>query len=144
MIEHWLHKMGRRVGNGAAEMTARRSCSWVRRAAKLRRARAIWLRRRYEHWLKAQAVSRFSRLYEKWRCIHEHEGAWNANTGNGYWGGLQMTFSFQQAHGPQFLRRWGTADNWPVWAQLEAAEDAWHDDGGSFREWSTAGICGLA
>jgi hypothetical protein len=26
-----------------------------------------------------------------WLCIHNGEGAWNANTGNGYYGGLQMT-----------------------------------------------------
>jgi len=26
-----------------------------------------------------------------WLCIHSREGAWNANTGNGYYGGLQMT-----------------------------------------------------
>jgi hypothetical protein len=26
-----------------------------------------------------------------WLCIHRGEGAWNANTGNGYLGGLQMT-----------------------------------------------------
>jgi hypothetical protein len=26
-----------------------------------------------------------------WLCIHSGEGAWNANTGNGYYGGLQMT-----------------------------------------------------
>lgn len=87
---------------------------------------------------------RYARLYEKWRCIHEHEGAWNANTGNGYYGGLQMTLAFQAAHGPSFLRRWGTANNWPVWAQLQAAEDAWNDDGQSYREWGTAGVCGLA
>lgn len=26
-----------------------------------------------------------------WLCIHSREGAWNSNTGNGYYGGLQMT-----------------------------------------------------
>lgn len=29
--------------------------------------------------------------YDGWLCIHAREGAWNANTGNGYLGGLQMT-----------------------------------------------------
>lgn len=29
--------------------------------------------------------------YSGWLCIHSREGAWNANTGNGYLGGLQMT-----------------------------------------------------
>jgi hypothetical protein len=81
-------------------------------------------------------------LYEKWRCIHEHEGAWNANTGNGYYGGLQMDYSFMQTHGPQFLRRWGTADKWPVWAQLAAAEDAYSTRG--FGPWPNTRIaCGI-
>src|SRR5438876_5647928 len=26
----------------------------------------------------------------QWLCIHHYEGSWTANTGNGYYGGLQM------------------------------------------------------
>lgn len=29
-----------------------------------------------------------------WTCIHEREGAWNAQTGNGFYGGLQMTYGW--------------------------------------------------
>ncbi len=29
-----------------------------------------------------------------WECIHSGEGAWNAETGNGYHGGLQMTYGW--------------------------------------------------
>lgn len=29
-----------------------------------------------------------------WLCIHSREGAWDANTGNGYYGGLQMTYGW--------------------------------------------------
>src|SRR4051812_14293335 len=29
-----------------------------------------------------------------WLCIHSGEGSWTANTGNGYYGGLQMDYSF--------------------------------------------------
>ena len=29
-----------------------------------------------------------------WLCIHSREGAWNANTGNGFYGGLQMTYGW--------------------------------------------------
>jgi hypothetical protein len=95
-------------------------------------------------YVRRQAERRaFRALYEKWRCIHEHEGAWNANTGNGYYGGLQMDYSFQRAYGPEFLRRWGTADRWPVWAQLEAAERA-YDSGRGFGPWpNTSRMCGL-
>jgi hypothetical protein len=32
--------------------------------------------------------------YALWNCIHNGEGAWNANTGNGYYGGLQMTYGW--------------------------------------------------
>jgi hypothetical protein len=28
--------------------------------------------------------------YSGWVCIHRQEGAWNSNTGNGFYGGLQM------------------------------------------------------
>jgi hypothetical protein len=29
-----------------------------------------------------------------WLCIHAREGAWDAQTGNGYYGGLQMTYGW--------------------------------------------------
>lgn len=29
-----------------------------------------------------------------------------------------MDLGFQTRYGPVFYRRWGTADLWPVWAQL--------------------------
>ncbi len=92
--------------------------------------------------LQAKRRAYFRRLYEQWRCIHEHEGAWDANTGNGYYGGLQMTTWFQQHYGSEFWRRWGTADKWPVWAQLTAAERARQSDG-DYGQWGTAHTCGL-
>jgi hypothetical protein len=77
-------------------------------------------------------------------CIHRYEGAWNANTGNGYYGGLQMDWSFMRRHGSDFLTRWGTADRWPAWAQIEAAARA-HRSGRGFAPWpNTARYCGLA
>lgn len=76
-------------------------------------------------------------------CIHHYEGAWNANTGNGYYGGLQMDLAFQGRYGADFGRRWGTADNWPVWAQLQAAVRA-YQSGRGFHPWpNTARACGL-
>lgn len=32
--------------------------------------------------------------YALWLCIHEGEGAWNDNTGNGYYGGLQAHYNW--------------------------------------------------
>jgi hypothetical protein len=76
-------------------------------------------------------------------CIHHYEGGWTANTGNGYYGGLQMDRRFMELYGPEFVGRWGTADNWPSWAQLEAAARA-HDSGRGFTPWpNTARFCGL-
>jgi hypothetical protein len=76
-------------------------------------------------------------------CIHNFEGPWTANTGNGYYGGLQMDWGFMRSYGGDFLARWGTADNWPVWAQIEAASRA-HRSGRGFTPWpNTARACGL-
>jgi hypothetical protein len=76
-------------------------------------------------------------------CIHRYEGSWTSNTGNGYYGGLQMDRGFMRRYGRDFLARWGTADNWPAWAQIEAAARA-HRSGRGFTPWpNTARACGL-
>lgn len=59
-----------------------------------------------------------------WLCIHSYEGAWNDNTGNGYFGGLQMNIGFQQTYGSEFLAKYGTANNWPIIDQIIAARRA--------------------
>lgn len=82
-------------------------------------------------------------LRDAFLCIHHYEGAWSSNTGNGYYGGLQMDLPFQGLYGGDFLARWGTADNWPVWAQLQAAVRA-YQSGRGFGPWpNTARACGL-
>jgi hypothetical protein len=82
-------------------------------------------------------------LYGSFLCIHSFEGAWNSNTGNGYYGGLQMDVAFQSRYGADFLARWGTADRWPPWAQLQAAVRA-YQSGRGFWPWpNTARFCGL-
>jgi len=112
-----------------------KSCHWARFAAGEWKARELSARKSYVRW--------FRRLYSKWECIHGHEGAWDSATGNGYYGGLQMDYSFQSAYGPEFLARWGHAGNWPVWAQLRAAERA-YDSGRGFGPWpNTRLMCGL-
>jgi len=82
-------------------------------------------------------------LRAAFNCIHQYEGAWTSNTGNGYYGGLQMDYGFMRSYGAEYVRRWGTADNWPVWAQLTAAMRA-HHSGRGFTPWpNTARACGL-
>ena len=76
-------------------------------------------------------------------CIHHFEGAWDSNTGNGYYGGLQMDLSFQSRYGSDFMSRWGTADNWPAWAQLQTAVRAYRSGRGFYPWPNTARACGL-
>lgn len=82
-------------------------------------------------------------LHDSFMCIHRYEGGWTANTGNGYYGGLQLNRPFQSLYGPEFVARFGTADRWPVWAQLQAAIRA-YQSGRGFTPWPrTARACGL-
>lgn len=114
----------------------------------------VWADRAYEariklvKWKANERKREFRLLYAKWECIHQHEGAWNSNTGNGYYGGLQMDIGFQTTYGSEFIRRWGYAHNWPVWAQLRAAERAYHGYAGyggrGFGPWpNTRRMCGV-
>jgi hypothetical protein len=82
-----------------------------------------------------------------WRCIHRHERhprqGWRTNTGNGYYGGLQMDLSFQRTYGGWLLRRKGTADRWKPIEQIWVAERAYRS-GRGFHPWpNTARACGL-
>ena len=146
-LEFWRGKMGagpqassKDAVGVATQGTPRSSCPRYLAHVLQRKARAS--RIAYKRWHRAW----FQRTYEKWRCIHEHEGAWNSNTGNGYWGGLQMDYGFMHTYGPEFIRRYGTADRWPVYAQLIAAERAYHGFAGyggrGFSPWGTRGMCG--
>lgn len=78
-----------------------------------------------------------------WVCIHNYEGAWNANTGNSYYGGLQMDLGFQNTYGPELLRSKGTADHWTPAEQIMVADRA-YESGRGFYPWpNTARYCGL-
>lgn len=79
----------------------------------------------------------------EWLCIHSGEGSWNANTGNGYYGGLQMDMTFQRTYGPELLRRKGTANNWTPFEQMWVAERAYRSGRGFYPWPNTARRCGL-
>jgi hypothetical protein len=98
----------------AAEKAHRRLVERARRQAEERR-------------LRNQGSSRES----MWRKVASCEsgGNWAINTGNGYYGGLQMDESFQRTYGPEFYSMWGTADNWPASAQMRAADRAYESRG---------------
>lgn len=79
-------------------------------------------------------------------CVHRHESldwhlAWKDWAGNPspYAGGmqfLQSTWTNAGGHGEPW--------QWAPREQLYRAWRVWKADGGSWREWGTAGACGLA
>jgi hypothetical protein len=91
-------------------------------------------------------------------CIHHYEGSWQ-DGGKPYYGGLQMDLSFQRSYGYKyvnvklygrivkrmkiyFMDIWGTANHWPIKAQLEAGRNAVKVRG--YYPWpNTARFCGL-
>ena len=110
---------------------------WQQRSAEAALAVSLHGRRAFRH----PGVPAW--LGRAFLCIHRYEAAWNANTGNGYYGGLQMDVPFQARYGRPYLARFGTADRWPVWAQLATAATAYRS-GRGFWPWpNTARVCGL-
>ena len=68
--------------------------------------------------------------YTAWVCIHRHEGAWN-DSGDPYWGGLQMDRGFMRAYGRDMIARHhgGLADTWTPAEQIVVAERAYASRG---------------
>jgi hypothetical protein len=74
-------------------------------------------------------------------CIHGYEGSWT-DTGEPYYGGLQMDRGFQQSYGAWLYATKGTADHWTPIEQIWVAEKALKTRG--FWPWpNTARYCGL-
>lgn len=86
---------------------------------KLRRASYIYQSPRFATWM---TISKCECAH--WRC-------------SGYFdGGLQMDTQFQQTYGADFMARWGHAGNWPISAQMHAADRA-VDSGRGYHPWPT-------
>ena len=78
----------------------------------------------------------------KFACIHQYEGSWTADTGNGYYGGLQMDRQFQRTYGARLYSSKGTADHWTAAEQISVAIVAYASRG--FSPWpNTRRPCGL-
>lgn len=80
-------------------------------------------------------------------CIHSHEGSWRDDNPP-QWGGLQEDLGFQGTYGSEYMRLWGLANHWPIWAQVVAAYRAHHGyhgyRGRGYTPWpNTARACGL-
>src|SRR5580765_6939180 len=79
------------------------------------------------------------------RCVHLREGAWRANTGNGYFGGMQFAAktwkrvggkhdaAFEHPGDPAYPFRASATE------QLYRAWLLWRRDGGSWRSWRAVG-----
>jgi hypothetical protein len=76
-----------------------------------------------------------------WLCIHRFEGSWS-DSGDPYWGGLQMDRGFMRSYAPRELLRRGLANRWTPLEQMWVAERAYRTRG--YYPWpNTARYCGL-
>ena len=79
------------------------------------------------------------------RCIHLKEGPWSANTGNGYYGGMQFAAKTWLRVGgdaqPAFRHPGDEAYPFQASAreQLYRAWLLWKHDGGTWRSWGAVG-----
>jgi hypothetical protein len=103
-----------------------------------RRALRFWSRQaRYARRLATRPPHKSA-----WLCIHRYEGSWT-DSGDPYWGGLQMDRGFMYAYAPRVLLRRGLANHWTPIEQMWVAERA-HRSGRGFYPWpNTARHCGL-
>jgi hypothetical protein len=123
-VWRWESIIGRRHSKLAAPLASPRALHyWSRRARRLLRAA-----KNPPH--KAQ-----------WLCIHRFEGSWR-DSGDPYWGGLQMDRGFMRSYAPALLLRRGWANSWSALEQMWVAERAHRTRG--FYPWpNTARYCGL-
>ena len=116
----------------------------------MRAALAIGLAALVFAWPAAAGTSGYSAVWlGQARCVHLKEGSWRANTGNGYFGGLQFAAkTWLRAGGkpdPAFRHPGDPAYPFraSVHEQLRRAWILWRRDGGSWRSWGAVGAaCG--
>jgi len=79
------------------------------------------------------------------QCIHRSEGSWSANTGNGYFGGMQIApATWLAMNGPRVAAFAHPGDaaypfSVPPRVQLRVAWLVWLHDGRTWRSWGAAG-----
>jgi hypothetical protein len=120
----WQSIVGRRHSKLAAPLASPRALHYWNRQAR----RMLMVAKNPPH--KAQ-----------WLCIHRFEGSWG-DSGDPYWGGLQMDRGFMRTYAPALLLRRGLANRWSALEQMWVAERAHRTRG--FYPWpNTARSCGL-
>jgi resuscitation-promoting factor RpfA len=79
------------------------------------------------------------------QCVHRHEAPWAANTGNGYFGGMQFSMqTWTRVKGAKVAAFKHPGDpSFPFTAsqteQLYRAWLLWKKDGGTWRSWGAVG-----
>jgi hypothetical protein len=115
-------------------------------AAPIRRAIRPSTRRVLRFWMLAAGRAHVRAIRpphrRAWLCIHRYEGSWR-DSGDPYWGGLQMDRGFMAGYAPRYLLRRGFADRWTPLEQMWVAERAYRSGRGFWAWPSTARICGL-
>jgi hypothetical protein len=121
----WQALMGVRPAKSYASLHSRRALRyWSGQARRMR-----WLAAHPPHM-------------RAWECIHRFEGSWS-DSGDPYWGGLQMDRGFMETYAPRELLRKGLANRWTPVEQMWVAERA-HRSGRGYSPWpNTARYCGL-
>ena len=121
----WQSVIGVRHAQSAAPLHSPRALNYWRRQV------------RHVSWLAAHPPHK-----RGWLCIHQFEGSWS-DSGDPYWGGLQMDRGFMRTYAPPFLLRKGWANRWTPLEQMWVAERA-HRSGRGYGPWpNTARSCGL-
>jgi hypothetical protein len=98
--------------------------------------------RRVVYALRARLAGRLDQLVGlvlAFECIHGREGSWGANTGNGYYGGLQFGAHEWRLYGGRYT----SSANLATPAQQIAAGITYHAVSGFYPWPNTARACGL-
>jgi hypothetical protein len=133
---HWQRVMGVPVTPKTPTRKIKRRLAGMD-GHEIKRAAGIWRQRSDAVYRRAQRPPHL----REFLCIHRYEASWT-DSGDPYWGGLQMDRSFQRAYGGYLLEQKGLADNWSPLEQIWAAERALRSRG--FYPWpNTARYCGL-
>jgi hypothetical protein len=133
---YWQRVMGKRLYPTAYLDRASRSLTYRQWVLELWKGRALKAKRRA---LRPPHLKR-------WLCVFRHERhpaqGWRTQTGNGYYGGLQMDLTFQRNYGKWLLRAKGRAHRWTPIEQIWAAERGRRVQG--WHAWpNSARMCGL-
>jgi hypothetical protein len=121
---------------------------WQSLMGKRRTHAAIWPNNvhRLRFWRTTARRARLAAFHpphkNAWLCIHRYEGSWR-DSGDPYWGGLQMDRGFMGGYAPNYLLRRGWADRWSPLEQMWVAERAYRSGRGFYAWPNTARMCGL-